>query len=612
MTKSVYGLGLLLALCANAGIGGCAQPHSIPSAAASLTAHQPKAALGEKGMAHGYRTASVGGQPGRDNSGESLYGKGVQEPGIAFATAELKKVGTLERLSAELNLPQIKPITVEEEEEEEEAEDAPPGERVRELLEKLEDEHLDDMEELSPRERAKRLLELEEAEEMVEELPLEAIEEVQWKDRVSHLLGVYGEAVGIYDEILDVVFPGIGSAARRAGLPHWLIFGGEHRTRFEYLNGQYQGGLPVVDRQIAQRSRLFFAIKDILDPVRFTFELQDSRAHLSRADFTTTFVNKIDIQQLHVDLVFPDFLRTGLPSEIHAGRVNMDLGQARWVARNNFRNTTNAYDGIYWRFGDPRVFHADSFAVRPVSREMDAFDPFFDDNPNSLWGTYALLPPLKALPWLRTELTYHGHRSRGPFRDFEMLGYRFFKLGAAKQWQFEVESQYQFGDISELANFAYFQHGEIGYTAKLPWKPQFLLKFDYASPGFDVLYGRRSFEWAPTGITGPFHRSNLASIGYRVKVKPTEHSYVFVQYRASWLADATAPWFGANLQDPTGEAGSFLGHSVEIRWRAQVMENVFIQAGYFHMAYGSFPRKAPGSPVDRDQNFAYFWTEFMF
>jgi hypothetical protein len=466
------------------------------------------------------------------------------------------------------------------------------------------------LDELSPAERAKRLLELEELGPMAT-LPSE---EAESKARVQQLINVYASALGIYDEILDEVYPGVGHFARKANLPRWLTIGGEHRTRYEYMNGQFRRGLRSVDQQIAQRTRFFFAIHDILDPVRFTLELQDSRAHLTHSDSNvgTTHIDKTEIQQLHVDLVFSDFLGTGLPSEIQAGRVNMDLGRGRWIARNNFRNTTNAYDGVYWRLGDSRGFQSNTFAVWPVDKLQRALNPFFDENENFMWGSYVLLPPVEPLPWLRAELSYHGHAGSGPYRDFSMLGYRFFKNGGVNQWEFEIESDYQFGKISALANFAHFHHGELGYTFDHPWKPKLLGQFDYAAPGFDIMYGRRSFELTPTGILGPFQRNNLISSGYRLLLQPASRYWVFFQHRATWLADATAPWVGTGLRDPSGNSGSFLGHTFEIRARWQALENLFFQAGYAHFAFGSFAKNAPESPVDRNMNYGYFWTEFMF
>jgi hypothetical protein len=511
----------------------------------------------------------------------------------------------------------------------------PPKVKAKERLQLLDLGQQKDREsrEISPQEKAKeRIQKLEEGGLLVkppaipdlevepitqEEISSAKVSRIEATARAKQLLGVYAQTIGIYDEILGEVKPAPGYLARIMGMPDWLILGGEHRTRYENMNGQFRRDLRTVDEQLALRTRLVFGIKEILDPFRFTVELQDSRAQFSKtgSNVNDNHVNKLDIQQLTMDFVTSDFWGMG-QSVLNLGRVNMDLGhgeRARWIARNNYRNASNAYDGFHWRLGDSSGFQSHIFAAWPVDRLLTQTDRWFNNNDNFLWGGYFLLPPLiPNMPWLRTELMYHGHRSREAHRDFNMLGFRLIKEGGVGEWEFEVESEYQFGDINQFADFAQFYHGEVGYTFDLPWKPQLLLRFDYASLGFDILYGRRSFEMTPTGILGPFQRSNFAFPGYRVLLTPTNRFYMFAQHRAAWMVDPTGPWVGTGLQDPTGQSGNFLGQTVEFRARWQALDNVFLQWGYMYFAVGPFARNVPGTPVDRDVNYFHFSTEFMF
>lgn len=515
-----------------------------------------------------------------------------------------------------------KTINSESPDEDKEDEDLSPMDRAQEQLEKIK-KSKDEDEEDSPLDRVRKLMEVElpaDEEDLLtpEDKAKEKIrkaEEMESIRRVETLLQAYSQTQGMYDEILRTYQAEVGFLAKRLGLfPDWLTIGGEQRTRYEFMSGQFRRGLRTDDQQLALRSRLFIAVHDIMDPLRLTMELQDSRAFLIYADSNAgaNHINQLDFQQLHVDLFFTDFLGTGLVSEFQWGRVNMDLGRGRWIARNNYRNTTNAYDGLHWHLGDPKGLQAHTFAVWPVDKELKSLDSFFGGHPSFLWGTYVLLPPVKEVPWLRLELSVHRHTSEEAFRDFTMLGYRFFKTGGVDEWEFELESDYQFGNISQRADFAHFHHGELGYTFNLPWTPQLLLKFDYASPGFDILYGRRSFELMPTGIFGAFQRTNIASPAYRILVKPTKNFYMFFQHRAVWMADPATPWDGTGLSDPTGSSGNFIGNTFELRARWRVYENVWLQTGYTHFKFGNFARNAPQSPVDRDMNYAYFWTEFLF
>lgn len=432
--------------------------------------------------------------------------------------------------------------------------------------------------------------------------------------RMPRSLRSQSTSLGAYDEILDKVEPSPGYLARRAGAPEWLTLGGNHRTRFESMDGQFRPGLARNDQQFAHRTRLHFAIKDVLDPLRFVFVLQDSRSHSSPANGNSgvNFDDHIDIQQAHVSFYHEQLPGLQLPSNVAIGRINMDLGRGRWFAENNFRNSTNAYDGIYWSVGESTGFKAQSFAVWPVDKFERQLNPAFAANRNFFWGTYVLLPPMESLPSLRLELDYIKHSSNGTTRDFEMVGYRVFRPSGVGDFGFEVESQYQFGNLSTTRRHAYFHHGEIDYTFPVLWRPELQLKFDYATPGFDILYGRRSFELMPTGIFGPFQRSNMVSGAWRILLHPAEHTHVYFQHRATWLADRREPWVGGNLHDPTGEAGSFLGHTYELRLSWRLLENVTIDTGYTYFRHGEFVTRAPRGSADGGTRYLFFATEVTF
>ena len=508
-----------------------------------------------------------------------------------------------------------------------------PKERAKEHLQEMEEQRerdkVSEQEEQTPIERAReKVRRLEQAEsadderDRVQDLELHPVgknkktaQEVsrppQVKERVKHLLGVYETRIGIYDEILDTTRVGPGLLHQALGAPDWLIIGGEQRTRYEGLDGSWRTNEPSGGQLVSMRTRLQVGIQNIVDPLRFLIEIQDSRLPLTTTDsyVNTNNANELDIQQLHVDLVSKNLFGTGVPSLLKVGRINMDVGRGRWIARNQFRNATNAFDGFEWQLGGGRRWQLRSFLFQPVQRFVRKLDPWFSSDASTFWGAYI---ESHLLPWFDTSFHYFGHRSKGPVRDFDMLGGRVVKEPETGEVDYEFEVSYQFGNIAPQTRFAQFYHAEIGYTFDIPWQPQALLKFDYASNGFDILYGRRSFELHPTGIFGPFQRSNMTSPGVRLLVQPRSRSYVFVQYRAWWLADDSSAWVGTNLHDPSGRSGNFVGQTFELRARWSLKENLYLQAGYAHFAFGPFAERAPSSPVTRDAHYGYFWTEFMF
>ncbi|CUQ65651.1 exported protein of unknown function [Candidatus Nitrospira inopinata] len=443
------------------------------------------------------------------------------------------------------------------------------------------------------------------------------------RERTQFLLNLFGAIARIYDEILvqtgrvgqyydDLLDTAVAAPRllhRLLNQPEGFRFGGEYRIRYETLEGRWRRGEAGSDQQVAQRTRFYFSIKDIADPLRAVLEFQDSRTWLTdQGSFVNnTHVNHTDIQQLHVDLVSSNFFGSGLYTELNVGRLNMDLGRRRWVARNSFRNTTNAFDGISWLLGKTEVWSLRAFVVAPVGRFLRRLDE--PDTERRLWGLYYESHHLSRM---RTDLYYFGHRDRGPFRDFDMVGTRIRKRPAAGTFHYEIESAYQFGDVSRQGRFQHFQHAEGGFTFDAPWIPQIVLQFDYASRGFDSLYGARVFEFAPTGIFGPVVRTNLLSPGLRLLANPTDKLSLYLQQRALWLADGRSPWAGSGRHDPTGAAGTFVGHTSDLRAGYRVTDNLFLQVGFVHFAFGGVPKRTPDSTGDRRAIYAYTSIDVLF
>jgi hypothetical protein len=164
------------------------------------------------------------------------------------------------------------------------------------------------------------------------------------------------------------------------------------------------------------------------------------------------------------------------------------------------------------------------------------------------------------------------------------------------------------------------QHLHLGYTFDLPWEPRLMLQYDYASGGrngsgttshsFDTLYGARRFDFGPTGIFGPFARNNINAPGTRLLLIPHRELTAFLAYRAWWMADSKALWQPAGLIDPTGQAGDFMGHTIELSTRWDPRDNLSLEAGWNTLIKGSFARNAPDAPANHD-NVNYFYVQTM-
>ena len=161
-------------------------------------------------------------------------------------------------------------------------------------------------------------------------------------------------------------------------LPDWIDLGLENRTRFESYDHPWRStqrsGNGGTDEQLALRSRMRVGLGGN-GPFRFLFEGQDARA-LSNdepGDFkNNTSVNQFDILQFLGSVTINNVGGSGLRTDLHFGRMTMDFGMRRYVARNDFRNTTNAFDGVHWQIGEGQTWRFRAFFVEPVNRSLVA------------------------------------------------------------------------------------------------------------------------------------------------------------------------------------------------------------------------------------------------
>ena len=393
--------------------------------------------------------------------------------------------------------------------------------------------------------------------------------------------------------------------------PDWLSIRGSHRTRYESLNGQYRGLRHGGDQALMLRTLVEAQVR--VGPVKFVAELEDSRAELtdSGTPISTTMVNPVELLQAYATVKTQNFLGTGSNGSIRAGRLTMDVGSRRFVARNLFRNTLNAFTGVDWQWTSVSNRQFRAFFTLPVQRLVDRLPgenrPKFDTENDDVrfWGLYYAPPEL---PWGdRGEIYLFGldeqDIERQPSRDRELYtaGFRVYRTPKQNALSYQIESVYQWGtsrtsttSTMDLDHWAHFHHIEIGYTFDAPMAPQLLIQYDFASGDddptdgdnnrFDTLFGSRRFDFGPTSIYGAFTRANLSTPGIRLKLKPYQSITSFLALRGFWLADTDDAWTTADIRNPAGRSESFVGTQIEarLRWNP-IPKNVRIEAGFAHL-----------------------------
>jgi hypothetical protein len=409
--------------------------------------------------------------------------------------------------------------------------------------------------------------------------------------------------------------------------PAWLDLAVSNRFRWEGFDYPFQADQEGSTWDWGQRTR--FRATTRWKQFRAEFELQGaSSGEDADTDVvgTDTF-NAANVQQLFVSMTLPDVLNSGLRTDLHFGRINLDIGSRRLVARSRFSNTSQAFDGVHWRLAKTNQWFFRAF-VSEIAFKDDSSDrlAMFTNEENLFWGVSL---ETQQFSWARFHFYYFGVDADGrddrPPRTHSTFGIRVYQRPDAGAYDYDAESVLQFGKFDRQDHLAHFHHISLGYTFAYPWSPRLLAMYDYASgtnnPNgskshtFDSLFGARRFEFTATSLFGPFFRSNISSPGLRLITHPHRTLDLNLKYRAWYLAQSQDEWVGSGMQDPTGAAGNFLGQDVEVRVQWHPSPNFTIDAGYEHFFKGSYIKdqtSVPGNPPSDDTNYFYIQSELMF
>jgi len=130
-------------------------------------------------------------------------------------------------------------------------------------------------------------------------------------------------------------------------LPERLSLTFVSRARYEFLHNRSRV-LTSGDADILVFRTLIHARVAAPDKLTFGAEMIDARSYIQDGPVSTGIVNAVELLQGYTELDFEG--PPGGTSKLRAGRITMNVGSRRFVARNRFRNTINAFTGIDWRW----------------------------------------------------------------------------------------------------------------------------------------------------------------------------------------------------------------------------------------------------------------------
>ncbi len=428
----------------------------------------------------------------------------------------------------------------------------------------------------------------------------------------------------------------------RLGNPDWLSISGSYRSRIEGMDNTFRVLDPGSDQ--IHVTRLLLRADVTAGRFYSTFELQDSRAFLDDelTPVGTDDVNAAELLQAHVGWRTTGLRGDGSLLDLKLGRMTLDVGSRRFVARNRFRNTLNAFNGVHARWSsdagpDVQAFYTLPVARRPnVTQLDDVRDNEIHLDSESLdvrfWGIdVAGL----GLPGNVTGEIYllgidEDDQPKVPSRnrDFVTAGVRLQRSWA--RWSVELESAVQHGEsratllsTEDLDHRAWFAHVHATRQLDARWSPAVTLRYDYASGDddpldgnrerFDTLFGARRFEFGPTSIYGALARGNISSPGAALTLRPGNHTNLMLSYRAAWLASQKDALITSGVIDPSGNSGDFVGHQLEFRFRWDLApQNLRFETGGAYLVKGEFLQDAAFAPEDDNTVYGYAQVAFTF
>jgi len=400
--------------------------------------------------------------------------------------------------------------------------------------------------------------------------------------------------------------------------PGFISLEAEQQSRMQFLDGQFRAGLEGSDQALELRTILKVTMQ--FDEVALVTELADMRA--LRADKDTpldgTIVDPLDILQLNLRFPISNFFGRDNEGFVKVGRFTMDQGNRRWVARNRFRNTINAFSGVHASLRDGNNGYQ-FFYTLPTNRRSDGNlldnKPLPDNETGDVhyWGLFydTLMPGDRDhFETYLYGLNENRHAVESAQRNRLLsTGIRLFRNPEVSRWHYEGEVMFQWGDAPAREGStraqehrANFVHLEAGYSFSAPWQPRLSVIYDYASGdrnpldnennSFDSLYGVPRTEYGPTGIYRAFVRNNINTPGLLVNLQPATNIDAFIKLQDYSLAAGQQGWRSTRYRHPGGLGETRVGTQVETRVRWHVLGgNLTLETGFTWLNAGPYMDK---------------------
>ena len=385
-----------------------------------------------------------------------------------------------------------------------------------------------------------------------------------------------------------------------------LDVGGEYWMRFHHEFNRRGRMLGRSNDFLLQRTRVYGDLR-YRGWFRAYVEYIDATSELERLTPRPVDENRSDMSGLFADvLLSSDFF--GGELTVRCGRQHILYGAQRLMTPAWWANVTAPYDGVQllWNRDD---WDVKAFWVRPIPLTQHVNNDHNFDSPDQSQqgaGVYATWREAKDHT---VDLFFMWRGESDPrvrAEDGTLGGFQFSTLGARwdarhGNWQWEFEGGYQFGKYSRDTHSAGYLTVMGGYEfARLPWRPQVRVYYDWASGDanpndgrhgtFDQWFYPQSHQYL--GLFDVIGRKNVDAWNFRLTAKPHDRVTLRVSYHIFHLdksRDALYNNFGVPIRrDTTGASGSDVGKEIDVTVHAQLTQHASFLFGYSHLFSGNF------------------------
>lgn len=402
----------------------------------------------------------------------------------------------------------------------------------------------------------------------------------------------------------------------------WLDVGLDYRFRYEYRDDDIRRVNGGVDEPLLHRTRLYLGVHDIVDPLRFAFEIQDSHRYNGNYAKDNRDINELEPIRAYAELYFKDWISpdaqgNSRPVSFRYGIHNFEFLDRRLIGNNQWRNTANAFRGWHVSFGkEASDWQVELLRIEPLLRRP--YQPDVTVNGQVIsgvighwrrWSEDVTFEPF----WLQ----FRDDSVASGGRRVDSPGLRAYGVFGKSGFDFDASVIVQSGHNGVRDVDAWAAWGEVGYRFEDLWQSR-LSVFVGAISGdrdpsdnVDNRFERFAGFARPWSADDYVILENLIAPKIRYEASPTRdlkfdfgYSWFKLQSPTDRFSNlASIPDASPLNRDQTGQSGKNVGSEFDIRFLWQYNPQTLITLGYAHFVPGQWTNnRLPGRG---DTDFAF-------